>query len=103
MIGPFEEDAQLYLKCKSPGGKPAATVTWWNDTINMGGQLAPLRGQRSCRAPWGDGGPIEAVCGQNTSTVGQCRRSHVYYTANSREGRLSHDAISWGLKAPGFT
>ena len=39
MIGPFEEDAQLYLKCESAGGKPAASVTWWNDTINMGGQL----------------------------------------------------------------
>ncbi|XP_043230345.1 hemicentin-1-like isoform X2 [Amphibalanus amphitrite] len=37
IIGPFEEDAQLYLKCESAGGKPAASVTWWNDTINMGG------------------------------------------------------------------
>ncbi|XP_043230348.1 hemicentin-2-like isoform X2 [Amphibalanus amphitrite] len=42
MIGPFEEDAQLYLKCESAGGKPAASVTWWNDTINMGGDVGAI-------------------------------------------------------------
>ncbi|XP_037073328.1 hemicentin-1-like [Pollicipes pollicipes] len=37
VIGPYEEDSDLVLRCESAGGKPAAAVTWWNDTVNMGG------------------------------------------------------------------
>ncbi|XP_037073327.1 titin-like [Pollicipes pollicipes] len=42
VIGPYEEDSDLVLRCESAGGKPAAAVTWWNDTVNMGGDAGAI-------------------------------------------------------------
>ncbi|XP_037077578.1 hemicentin-2-like [Pollicipes pollicipes] len=37
LIGPYAEGTNLTLTCEAPGGKPPATVTWWNNTVDMGG------------------------------------------------------------------
>ena len=107
MIGPFEEDAQLYLKCESAGGKPAASVTWWNNTINMGGQSVLGQGHE------GHGGHAECygvTVDRLNGLVGQCShgKSNVWAVTfailrYNSGGRKRHDAISSGLRSLGFT
>lgn len=37
-VGPYREGSRLSLTCESAGGKPPAAVSWWNGTLNIGGE-----------------------------------------------------------------